>query len=138
MLLISMFRNFFKSQPYFEQLVLGQFVYMETQIRALVGHTHKKLRFFFSLNRKKLKYLQFCEFPSDIRANNIETKLVSNNIEIKLFTRKFVSFVNPPPTILIPTSFITLYYSSYFIILTASETHRCFCNKIFFIKENEL
>ena len=36
------------------------------------------------------------EFPDNTRANNIKIELVSNNMKIKLFTRKFGSFVNPP------------------------------------------
>ena len=35
------------------------------------------------------------EFPDNTRANNIKIELVSNNMKIKLFTKKFGSFVNP-------------------------------------------
>ena len=51
-------------------------------------------------------------------------------------TRKFGSFVDSPP--FNSPVFITRYYSTYFITLTATETYRCYSNKIFFINENKI
>ena len=45
------------------------------------------------------------EFPNNTRENYIKIELVSNNMKIKLFTRKFGSFVIPP-TVLIPPVFL--------------------------------
>ena len=76
--------------------------------------------------------VQYGELPNIIRANNKKTLLVSNNKRIKMFTRKFGSAVNPP-TDLIPPIFITLYYSTYFITLIATETHRCYWGDYIFL-----
>ena len=65
------------------------------------------------------------EFPNNTRANNIKIELVSKNKKIKLFTRKFGSFVNPPYRFNSPSFYysILLYL---FLTLTATETHLCY------------
>ena len=67
------------------------------------------------------------EFPDNTRANNIKIELVSNYMKIKLFTRKFGSFVNPPYRFNFPPP--SFYYSILlylFLTLTATETHLCY------------
>ena len=65
------------------------------------------------------------EFPDNTRANNIKIELVSNNMKIKLFTRKFGSLVNPPYRFNSP-QFLLLYITLPFLTLTATETHLCY------------
>ena len=70
------------------------------------------------------------EFPDNTRANNIKIELVSNNMKIKLFTRKIGSFVNPP-TVLIPPNFYYSILLYLFSTLTATETHLCYGGVVF-------